>query len=149
MRIYIAGASAEIERAEHWASVVREAGHTITEDWMAAVRAAVARGDGANTGSPEALAAAAEADERGVFDAQLVWVLRPLKRNATAGAWYEMRCALEGGFRAVVVSDPDGVQGQGIELQACVFMYRPRVVRFESDREAWTAIQAYAKVAAL
>lgn len=128
-KLYIAGASADIERAERWIAKAREAGVHVTEDWPAKVRTAGA----ANVGTIEQLRAAAEACERGVIAASVVWVLVPRETRPTAGAWYEMGMARALGARIVVSAD-------WIALQRCVFTYSDGVERFLTDESAFARV---------
>lgn len=94
MRIYIAGSSREIERAERAIKAVRELGHTITVDWPAAMRAEAANGKGDHALTPEEQKRYAEADLDGVAGADLVWLLIPDRENPSVGAWFEAGYAL-------------------------------------------------------
>lgn len=95
MKIYVAGASAEIEHIESIIAKLKAAGHTITHDWTVDVRAA---GD-ASPDDDGVRERAALADLRGVVSSDLTWVRQP--ENPSTGAWVELGCALvmkEGGF---------------------------------------------------
>lgn len=127
--LYIAGASADIERVEEWINVARAHGIHVTEDWPAKVRAA----GSANTGTVEQLRAAAEACERGVIAASVVWVLVPRETRPTAGAWYEMGMARALGARVVASVD-------WLAFQRCVFVYADGVERFLTDESAFRRV---------
>lgn len=87
MRIYVAAASAEIERAERMIARLRAAGHTITVDWPAAIRAMAGV---ANEGlTQEQRREAARDDYEGVISAERVVILVPEKPIVTQGAWWE------------------------------------------------------------
>lgn len=87
MRIYVAAASKEIERAERMIERLRAAGHTITVDWPAAIRAMAGV---ANEGlTHELRKEAADADYRGVATAERVVILVPENPVVTQGAWWE------------------------------------------------------------
>ena len=90
MKIYIAGASAQIELIESFIANVRAAGHAITFDWTVKVREA---GDA----SPDDLSVrrdAAEADRKGVADSELTWIVQPDVGSLSTGAWVELGIAL-------------------------------------------------------
>lgn len=87
MRIYVAAASKEIERAERMIERLRAAGHTITVDWPAAIRAMAGV---ANEGlTQEQRKEAADADYRGVATAERIVILVPVQPIVTQGAWWE------------------------------------------------------------
>lgn len=85
MRVYVAGSSKDIDRCERAVARCREAGFTITEDWVAEMRAS----------APDAqldadhLMACAKADIRGVETADVVWLLAPPASKPSAGCWVE------------------------------------------------------------
>jgi len=87
-RLYIAGASGEIDRVTHWMARAREAGYAITCDWPAAI---VREGGVANALGPRRADYAKE-DLVGVYEARTFWLLAPM--NASTGAWVEFGYAL-------------------------------------------------------
>jgi hypothetical protein len=109
MKIYLAGASAEIADIEAIIAKLKAAGHTITHDWTVDVRAA---GNNASPDDDEVRVRAALADLRGVVTSDLTWVRQP--ENASTGSWCELGAAAvmkEGGFPVdkrplLVVSGP-------------------------------------------
>jgi len=89
MKIYLAGASKEIDLCESFRDRLRAAGHVITYDWMRELRCCpVADHDL----SHEARMQYALDDMRGVLSAHLVWLLVP--ENTSAGCWVELGIAL-------------------------------------------------------
>ncbi len=89
MRIYVAGASREIERAKRVMAMLREAGHTITFDWAAHI-------EQVNHAAPTNFAirdGSATADMDGVIDAWeergALVLLHPAVGVPTVGAWTE------------------------------------------------------------
>lgn len=88
MKIYIAGASAEIELVESFIGRVRAAGHEITFDWTVKVREA----GSASPDDPSVRRSAADSDRRGVADSELTWIMQP--ENQSTGAWVELGIAL-------------------------------------------------------
>ncbi|HYX20449.1 MAG TPA: hypothetical protein VFA98_06345 [Thermoanaerobaculia bacterium] len=109
MKIYVAGASAEIADIEAIIAKLKAAGHTITHDWTVDVRNA---GNNASPDDDGVRVRAALADLRGVVTSDLTWVRQP--ESASTGAWVELGGALamkEGGFPVgrrplIVVSGP-------------------------------------------
>jgi hypothetical protein len=85
MKIYVAGSSRELERAEAAIAACRALGHKITVDWPAAMRANPAD----HELSPADQEHYARLDIRGVLEADLVWLLIPDRANPSAGAWFE------------------------------------------------------------
>ena len=99
-RVYVAGASSEIARAE---ACIRALGAgRVSFDWPAAMRAAP-RGEADMT--PDECADAARACLRGVDEASIVWVLLPTRGHVTSGMWAEMGYALK-------AADPKGTGEQ-------------------------------------
>lgn len=90
MRVYVAGASREMDRCAAAMALVRELGGTITCDWVEAIRAS---GSPANEGkTDEERRADATEDLKGVSDADVLWLLAP--EGTSAGAWTELGYAL-------------------------------------------------------
>jgi hypothetical protein len=90
-RIYIAGASANIELHERFNREVIAAGWTITCDWCAAVRAA---GNVASPDDPAVRREAALADLEGVATADVFWLVQPNPTSTSTGSWVEIGFAL-------------------------------------------------------
>lgn len=90
-RIYIAGASANIELHEHLNSEVVVAGWEITCDWCAAVRAA---GGIASPDDPLVRREAALADLEGVATADVFWLVQPDPTSTSTGSWVEIGAAI-------------------------------------------------------
>lgn len=112
MKLYIAGSSEEIERAEAWIARARAAGFGITTDWPAIMRA-----------RPEASATEADLDDAadrdlaGVADADYVWLLVPSAAQPSQGCWYEAGYA-DGRGVALIASYPP------VQPQFCLFTRR-------------------------
>lgn len=109
MKVYVAGASKEPDRVSAAMRWLRNAGHTITLDWLAAIEKAGAANEGLSDEdrryyAAEDLAAVAEAD--------VIWLLAP--ENASTGAWVELGYAIairdcddkSAGAPLIVVSGP-------------------------------------------
>jgi len=91
MKIYVAGASAQIGYIESIIAKLRAAGHTITHDWTVDVRAA---GNNASPDDEALCRRAALADLRGVVDSDLTWVVQPDGQSTSTGAWVELGAAI-------------------------------------------------------
>jgi nucleoside 2-deoxyribosyltransferase len=92
VRIYLAGASANIAVCEYWMAQLRTRGHTITLDWTVPIRenAAAGRTDAALSVVEKRHYARADLDA--IKSADMVWVLAPA--GPSTGAWVEMGYAL-------------------------------------------------------
>lgn len=100
MKVYVAGSSKEIERAERVIAALRERGIEITFDWPAQVRAV----GSANEGPDEVLLPALlECLEAGVFGADIVLVLAPTKPST--GVWVELGTAWAHAMRIDTAGD--------------------------------------------
>jgi hypothetical protein len=115
MRVYVAGASAELERCERVIAALREGGCTITMDWGAAMRALAALGICDAQLDDHEARRHAEADLDGIVTADVVLLLAP--EAATRGAWVEFGYALgwargygEAPLRSLYVSGPGARQ---------------------------------------
>ena len=101
MKIYVAGASGEIERARQFFSSVRELGHEITFDWVPSVE----QNPLPESQLPVAVRrSAAQVDLAGVRGADLLVMLVPHEAIVSRGAWVELGYAL--GMRAVTDRAP-------------------------------------------
>ena len=89
-RIYVAGASSNIDQIEHYIKKLQDAGWTISFDWTAPVRQV---GD-ASPDDPKIRRDAALADLQGVGTADVVWLLQPDATSTSTGAWVELGAAL-------------------------------------------------------
>ena len=93
MKVYVAAASSEIERAEHWISELKKIGVTITCTWPESVRSVGA------ANPPEATLEQrtgwAMQDLAEVREADVFWFLLPSPGHSTSGAWTELGCASE------------------------------------------------------
>ncbi len=90
MRIYVAGASREIERAKRVMAMLREAGHTVTFDWAAHIE----KVEHAAPTNFEIRAESATHDVSGVVEAWeeggALVLLHPAAGVPTVGAWTEL-----------------------------------------------------------
>ncbi len=82
MKVYVAGASAELERARRAISMLELAGFEVTFDWTAPVAE-----HGSAHPDPDECRAYAQTDEDAVDESHLLWLLVP--HADTKGAWWE------------------------------------------------------------
>lgn len=136
MKIYIAGSSKEIHRAERFIALARENGHTITEDWAAGMRAA----------GPESalersrLTEAAAADLRGIRDADVMWLLIPPVNAPSTGCWGELTYAMALGT-PIIASRPTDKYEEAMQEQFNIFLYLvPETKIFANDRLALASL---------
>lgn len=87
-RIYVAGASAEADRASRWIAALESAGITVTFDWPKHIKS-VGDANPAHA-SPAQRAAWAEEAIYAVGQADMFWLLAPSPGIATAGAYVEL-----------------------------------------------------------
>lgn len=126
IKVYVAGASKEIERAEKWIAKLRELGVEVTCDWPQAMRT-----HGPDHGlTLDQREAFARADYAGIKAASVVWVLRPTEENPSTGAWVEMGCAFALN-KTVLIS------GAGA---FCIF--DALATRFETDEDVYKLFEA-------
>lgn len=88
MNVYIAAASAEIERADHWARRLRAAGIGCTSSWIENVRR-VGAGNPVDAGADKrrGWSLGCLADVEG---SDALWLLAPPADVVTFGAWVEL-----------------------------------------------------------
>jgi hypothetical protein len=124
MKIYVAGASSEIETARGWMKRLREAGFEVTVDWPTMID----QGGGVANDLPgEAARKAAWTDLRGVSDAEIFWMLVP--EVETKGAWIELGYALS---ESVVVF----MSGRIGFVKKCIFATLTEAVEAMSSEQA-------------
>lgn len=93
MKIYVAGASAELERAESAIASLRAAGHEITHDWPAVIRRVRIEGGQKDSDlTDEERHGHAHDDLLAVERADVLWLLVP--DAPTSGAWVELGFAI-------------------------------------------------------
>ena len=136
MKIYVAGASKEIDMVERYIRILRDTGHVITVDWCAEIRKV---GDANPRDLPrEENAKFAEDDLSGVRQADLFWLLIP--QSNSAGCWIEFgyACAM----RRRPISSPEiFVSG---DYGRSIFCALKGVHCYDSHDEALRAIGRYA-----
>jgi hypothetical protein len=92
MRIYVAGASKEIEIIEGFLARLRRAGYVITHDWTQDMREEALKGKTDVELTPEERARYAKLDLAGVESCEVFWLAVPA--NQSLGAWIELGFAL-------------------------------------------------------
>lgn len=92
MKVYIAGASAELDLIEFYRDRVVEVGHTISLDWAHEVRAHDGEGNPRDMPHYERNRIARTDLVEGVEQAQVLWLLVPEKPSI--GCWVELGYAL-------------------------------------------------------
>ena len=103
MRIYVAASSREADRVRAAQRMLREAGHTLTLDWLTIIERVVATGvRECDLPDHEAIAHAL-LDLDAIRDADAVWLLAP--ELPTKGAWVELGFAVGIG-KPIVISGP-------------------------------------------
>lgn len=104
-RIYVAGGSHELALVKGYMARLRAAGFEITHDWTAVVEAAIAAGLTANPLDKATALRAANADLKGIEDAEIFWLITPVA--GSVGAFFELGYAMGSGLvRLIVVSSP-------------------------------------------
>lgn len=133
-KVYVAGASSEIERCRKWIQRLGKEGIPITYDWTKSVEEFGSAGSGLRA---HQLRMFARFDLQGVQDADLLWLLAPIE-GKTIGAWIEFGYALStrvSGVPNILVSPPISEKVIFARLQA--------VREFKVDLEAFQWILSY------
>lgn len=102
IKVYVAGASAEIERCEAFIKRLRDAGFEITFDWPAMVRSVGSANGGLTDAQRED---AAQATLQGVVDSDWLVLLQP--RLPSIGCWVELGVGHMSGTSLLFVGDPE------------------------------------------
>lgn len=101
MKIYLAGASKELDTCKFYIERLKVLGHTITHDWTKEVEA---NSEGNPRETPiETMRIWSNADFNGVYKANMIWLLVP--NNNSAGCWIEYGYALGVGRNVIVSGD--------------------------------------------
>jgi len=106
LRIYIAGASKEMDLISSYMRKVESLGHTISLDWTVPIRENIALGKTDADLTKEDRKRHANADMFAVGDADLVWLLVPAEPKSSLGCWIEFGLAVAFGCH-VIVSGPN------------------------------------------
>lgn len=126
--VYVAAASAEIERAEHAMAACREAGLTVVSTWAENIRRVGASNP--RDASRRDRMRWAHDDLAQVASADLLWLLVPPVGTATIGAWIE--------FGSVIAWKPGRVVASGDTMSTifCALVDR----EYTSDGSALEAV---------
>jgi hypothetical protein len=136
VKIYVAGASKEIDLVESYIAKLRDFGHVITEDWCAQIRKVGAANP--TDIDREQCAEFAIKDLKGVIDCDVFWMLVP--QNNSAGCWVEFGYALALKGRASKVWEIF-VSG---DHKRSIFCALSQVHLYDSHEEALRAISRFA-----
>lgn len=128
MKIYLAAASKEIDRAKHVMKSLRASGHTITHDWTVEVEKYKD-----TIPSNEILTECAEADFQGVFLADSLVLLSPEIQNITVGAWVELGMAIALHKRIFISGKAD----------KCIFSYCENIEKYDTDDELLKELETW------
>ncbi len=126
--LYLAGASAEIDRARKWAQALRDADITVLSTWVEVIGKAGAANPADAT--PEQLTKWTLRDEAEVKSSELLWLLLPAKGVHTVGAYIELGIA-RASRKHIVMSG----------LHRPIFTPVLADASFSSDEEAFEYIQ--------
>ena len=102
LKVYVAGSSAEVERAERVIASLRAMGHVVTFDWTRSVREYRSQGYRDADLDDDRCAMIASEDLDAVRRADALLFLSP--EEPTTGAWVELGCALNLANMAILVS---------------------------------------------
>lgn len=132
--VYVAGASAEVDRIAGYMRELRLAGLQITHDWTIAVDEQRRRGSTDRNLSAPARALAGAWDLEGVTRADVLWLVVP--EVPSSGCWVELGAALVSG-RMVIVSG-DHQRTIFSELAQLRFDVHDEALRwFRTNAEGW------------
>jgi hypothetical protein len=135
-RVYVAGASRELERCQKWIALLNGEGIRVTYDWTKPVEKYGSEGSALEA---HQLRMFARNDLRGIDDADIVWVLAP--EATTVGAWVELGYAINRftmpgyGNKRIVISPPISAR--------VIFARLPVVVECATDDVAFEWIQRF------
>src|ERR1700687_3221879 len=93
MKIYVAGASREVETSVKYITKLKEMGFEITHDWTEEVLDYKKRGITDKELTNEEKYKFAKLDIQGIIDADIVWVILP-ENPVGVGYWIELGAAL-------------------------------------------------------
>lgn len=105
MKLYVAGASADLERCKTLAQAARAAGYEITLEWWVDVEHARAAGYADRDLNHETRREQATKDLCAVQLADVLWLVCPPAGVHTTGAWCELATAIVAGVFVVVSGD--------------------------------------------
>lgn len=124
-RIYLAGASKELDLCEHWRDELRRVGFEITHDWMAICREPKYAGVPPEKIPRDERRHLAAYDLEGVARAEAFWLVVPPEGSLSIGMWVELGYALRsqqvGGNLCIAISGPWRSIFQDVVPEDCVF----------------------------
>ena len=131
-RVYLSGASAEIDLIESYRDRLHAEGFEVLDGWMLAIRKARAAGLADADLTRIECGRHAENDLYDVAKSDVYWLLVP--DNQSKGAWVDLGFALGDAHhaRSVVASGAFG----------SIFTFHPRVLRYDDHEQAFAAIVA-------
>jgi hypothetical protein len=132
MRVYVAGASAELERCERVIAALAQGGCTVTHDWTPSIREHIARGISEEQLDDHEARRLSGGDYDAIERAHFVLFLAP--ETVTRGAWSELGyagCLMRRGELSVYVSGPRARQSIFTRQSSAIFL---------SDDDAVSAI---------
>lgn len=117
IRVYVAGASLEVERAERMIKRLRGCGIVVTSSWPEVVRL---QGNNPRSAAPATRARWAHDDLLGVLSAELTLMLVPPVGTPTIGGWIEVGVAHRDGQTCVFAGDTKQTifSAMGIEFES-------------------------------
>lgn len=131
--IFIAGASAEVERPARWiAHCSQEPRLRVVHDWTVPVRYYRAH---PKQHTAEVDAQQAQDDANALMESALLWALVPPPDVPTTNLWWEIGAAYAMGLE-VVISGP---------WHRLIYGHLPWVRCFDSDGDAYAYVMAYAR----
>ena len=137
--LYIAGASAEVERAAYWIKRCKDIGIHITFDWTAEVLARKTLGIHDKDLSHDERQKYATLDRRAINKADCMWLLVPPKAVHSTGCWWELAWAQSMSLDFGVVAS-----GKHEDIQKCIFLeFTDRI--FNEDEVAFNSISGLCK----
>ena len=140
-KIYVAGASSEIERAEKWMGRLREAGFEVTSTWPEVIRAQPNGEANPMTAPREQRAEWAAVDLEQVSQSSAFWLLLPTEKP-TIGAYWEV------GFFTALIAVEIQMRAVGAKLTMRYALcsgveksiFTTLIDHFATDEEAFAAL---------
>jgi hypothetical protein len=132
MKIYVATSYDQKHIASRWMRRLEDCGHFITFDWT--IAESPERGELSLSESEQRKIALL--DSNGVRDAEIVWVLAPMKGGC--GCWFEMGLGVALGKEVIVSGD-----------RRTIFTALPEVRYFETNQHAFKDITSRPSLAVI
>jgi hypothetical protein len=141
MKIYVAGASSEIDRAEKWMNACREAGIEVVSTWPKVIREVGSANPMEASREDRAMWAAVDLGE--VAHSSVFWLLLP--ESTTIGAWIEYGYALFLGAAAEEARNlgvPNAPVFRILTSSKEKSIFTALVPNFTTDEEAFASLKA-------